>query len=193
MSADRNELKKLVGEPHEATKVVLQKGDTFWRLSEVKYGGLHPIDAIYAANNLSPHYEYRDGKRFLVDPIYYAGKEYLLPANHELPSLQARFWQSFDPITDEERLGVSDKRVTICLRWDETFSQLSKKKYKGKDASRAVFELNDMAPSVVVDNGVKRVSEPICQAGWSYDFPAEIEISELETKYEERIKRLLID
>ncbi|MBS2004771.1 MAG: LysM peptidoglycan-binding domain-containing protein [Cyanobacteria bacterium SZAS LIN-5] len=193
MSADLNELRKRVGEPHETTRVVLQKGDTFWRLAEIKYGGMHPIDAIYAVNDLLPRYEDRDGRKVLVDPIYYAGREYILPAKHELAKLQTEFWQSFDPATDEERLGVSDKRSSVCLRWDENFTELTRKKYNGRDAANAVYELNHMTPSVTVQDGVKQVSEPICQAGRSYDFPAEIEISELETKYKERIKRLLVD
>lgn len=191
MTAESEHLRNRVGKPNETTSIVLQKGDTFWSLSEIKYGGIHPIDAIYEINNLTPRYENRDGKRFLVDPIYYAGREYILPSSMELEKLKASFWQSFDPQTDEERLGDSSQRSTVCLRWDENLSQLSKKKYNGRDAAQAIFELNCMEPVVTFENGIKQVSEPICQAGWSYNFPAENEILELESKYKERINQML--
>ncbi|HEY9733292.1 MAG TPA: hypothetical protein V6C89_15340 [Drouetiella sp.] len=193
MTADLDELKRRVGAADESTKIVLKKGDTFWRLAEIKYGGIHPIDAIYAVNGLQPKYEDRDGKRVLVDPIYYAGKEYTLPGSEDLAQLKSDFWTKFDPATDEERLGVPEESSLVCLRWDENFSQLTKKKYNGRDASHAVFELNDMSPTIKAANGDKQVCEPICQAGWSYNFPAENEISELEKRYSERVKRLLRD
>ncbi len=187
------DLKKRVGSSDETTKIVLEKGDTFWQLSEAKYDGAHPIDAIYAVNKLSPKYEDRDGKPVLVDPIYYAGAEYILPARQDLDKLKAEFWSSFDPQTDEERLGAADERRSVCIRWDENFSQLTKKKYNGREAATAVFELNDMSPKVASVDGSIEVSEPICQAGWSYNFPAENEILELERKYSERVNQLMID
>lgn len=54
MSTELDELKRRVGAAGETTKIVLQKGDTFWRLAEIKYGGIHPIEAIYAVNDLQP-------------------------------------------------------------------------------------------------------------------------------------------
>ncbi len=193
MCAENSDLRKRVGASDETTKIVLEKGDTFWQLSEVKYDGKHPIDAIYAVNNLSPKYEDRDGKQVLVDPTYFAGVEYILPASQDLAKLKAEFWSRFDPQTDEQRLGAPDQRTVVCIRWDENFSQLTKKKYKGREAARAVFQLNDMSPRVTSIQGSKQVSEPICQSGWSYNFPDENEISELERKYDERINQLLID
>lgn len=186
-----HDLKKRVGAAGETTKVVLEKGDTFWQLSEVKYEGIHPIDAIYAVNKLLPKYEDRDGKQVLVDPIYYAGAEYILPSSQDLAQLKAEFWDQFDPQTDEQRLGRADERKVVCIRWDENFYQLTKKKYNGRDAAKAVFELNDMLPKVASTHGSKQVCEPICQAGWSYIFPAENEIPELERRYDERIKQIL--
>jgi hypothetical protein len=193
MSTELDDLKRRVGAADETTKIVLQKGDTFWRLAEIKYGGIHPIEAIYAVNDLQPKYEVRDGRLFLIDPTYYAGKEYTLPSNRNLAQLKLDFWNKFDPTTDDDRLGASDERRTICLRWDENFSQLTKKKYNGRDASRAVFELNDMSPTITIVDNDKQLCEPICQAGWSYNFPAENEISELEKRYSERVNRLSID
>lgn len=184
------DLKRRVGISGETTKIVLEKGDTFWQLAEAKYDGIHPIDAIYAVNKLLPKYEEHDGKQVLVDPIYYAGAEYILPAIQDLAELKAAFWHQFDPQTDEERLGTADERKVVCIRWDENFYQLTKKKYNGREASKAVFELNDMSPKVASAQGSVHVSEPICQAGWSYNFPAENEISELEQRYDERINAI---
>lgn len=183
-------LKKRVGASGETTKIVLEMGDTFWQLSEVKYDGIHPIDAIYAVNKLLPRYEDRDGRQVLVDPIYYAGAEYILPASQDLAQLKSEFWEQFDSRTDEQRLGAADERKVVCIRWDENFYQLTKKKYNGRDAAKAVFELNDMSPKVASAQGFAQVCEPICQAGWSYNFPAESEISELEQRYDERVKAI---
>ncbi|CAN5290044.1 hypothetical protein BH10CYA1_BH10CYA1_28220 [soil metagenome] len=193
MCAEKIDLRKRVGSSEETTKIVLEKGDTFWQLAEAKYDGIHPIDAIYSVNNLFPKYEDRDGKQVLVDPIYFAGAEYILPASRDLEKLKAEFWNAFDPITDEQRLGAADQPTVVCIRWDENFSQLTKKKYNGREAAKAVFELNDMSPKVASAHGSAQVSEPICQAGWSYNFPAENEISELERKYDERINQILIE
>ncbi|HEY9677251.1 MAG TPA: hypothetical protein V6C76_04555 [Drouetiella sp.] len=183
MSTNELELKKRLGPPDLAAKIVLRKGETFWRLAELKYNGKHPIAAIYQVNNLKPSFEDREGKRVLVDPIYHAEVEYTLPASAEIEQLTAQFWQAVDSRTDKERVGSCDERTTVNLRWDETFSQLSAIKYDGADYSKAVFQINQMLPKVTLQHGSRSVQEPVCQAGCSYIFPAKNEIAELEKQY----------
>jgi len=192
MIADPDELRKRVGAADEAVRIVLKKGDTFWSLAGCKYGGIHPIDAIYAANKLAPSYVEVDGMQRLVDPIYYAGKEYTLPSIQEVPALKADFWKNFDPRSIKERVGEANQRTAVCIRWDETIHELSALKYNGRSPSKAIFEINALSPTVHVIDGAKQVLDPIYQAGWSYIFPAEDEIAELERRYESRINSLIV-
>ena len=82
-----------VGTADERTDVTLIYGDTFWSLSDKKYGGTHPIEAIYEANGLTPGLKEEDGQLSLEDPTYYAGTSYVLPAQSEIPELTRSFWQ----------------------------------------------------------------------------------------------------
>ncbi len=188
MTAETGEIRKRVGSADQTTKIVLQKGDTFWLLAEVKYGGIHPIDAIYAVNNLLPSYENKDGMQHLIDPTYYAGIEYTLPSIQDVPKLKTNFWTKFDARSTKERVGEANQRTAVCIRWDENFSELSVIKYNGRQPLKAIFALNAMSPRVQLVEGVEQILEPICQAGCSYVFPAEDEIAELERDYESRIK-----
>ena len=87
--ADQERLR--VGQANERKEVLLFYGDTFWQLSGVKYNGKHPIEAIFEANGLSHQVVERDGKKELVEPIYYAGKSYVLPAEDEVDELTKRY------------------------------------------------------------------------------------------------------
>jgi hypothetical protein len=82
-----------VGTESQSTHVKLIYGDTFWALAETKYGGNHPIAAIYEANQLTPPAVDIPSRKILQDPIYFAGQLYRLPATDEIPELEARFWK----------------------------------------------------------------------------------------------------
>lgn len=191
MTESEEELRKRVGEPGQTVSVVLRIGDTFWNLAQCKYNGSHPIDAIYAVNNLQPRFEEGDCSRGFSDPIYYAGMHYILPSVHDVPALQEKFWQGFDPRTIAERVGSAHERTAVCIRWDETFCQLSAIKYEGRTPVHAIFQLNELPPIVNTINGEKHVLEPIYHAGRSYLFPAEHEISQLLQRYESQINSLI--
>jgi len=74
-----------VGPPDQSTEVRLIYGDTFWRLALAKYGREVPAEAIFEANKLVPTVDKDSNK--LVEPIYYAGKTYRLPAEDEIEEL----------------------------------------------------------------------------------------------------------
>lgn len=132
-----------------------------------------------------------DSSRCFSDPIYYAGMAYTLPSLRNVPALQEKFWQKFDPRTVLERVGPAGERTAVCIRWDETLCQLSAIKYGGTTAVHAIFQLNELTPSVNTINGEKQVLEPIYHAGRSYLFPAEDEISQLLEHYESQINSLI--
>ncbi|HEY9712596.1 MAG TPA: hypothetical protein V6C72_03955, partial [Chroococcales cyanobacterium] len=180
-------MKKRVGEPDERTEVQLRKGDTLWNLAEEKYEGAHPIDAIYEENNLTPTSQKHGEQTVLIDPIYYAGSTYILPARSEISQLQKSFWLRVDGRTLKERVGSADQSTYVTLRWDEKLSDLSSAKYDGRQASEAIFEANDLKPTLTSSNGEKQVAEPIYYAGRSYRLPAESEIADLTKAWKRRI------
>jgi hypothetical protein len=84
-----------LGRPDQDTHVKLIYGDTFEKLARCKYGDGErvPVEAIYAANNLHPEVTTdADGKVHLKDPIYYAGKSYVLPREGRVPELVRQFY-----------------------------------------------------------------------------------------------------
>ncbi len=85
-----------VGAVDERTEIRLKWGDTFWQLAEEKYGGRHPIEAIYEANGLTPTIVEKNGKKEMISPIYFADKVYVLPAESEIADLRRRFFQRME-------------------------------------------------------------------------------------------------
>lgn len=169
-----------VGAPGERIEITLEKGDTFWRLAEMKYQGRHPIAAILEANGLMPEVKIdENGSKRMIDPIYNAGATYILPGIDEVKDLASRFWQRIDEKyglneSSGDRVGSACKRTCVLMHWDDTLWELAGIKYGGRHPMEAVYEANDMTPDVVV------------YAGHSYIFPAEGELDELTRRFRER-------
>lgn len=84
------------GESNEATEVRLMYGDTLSDLAMKKYGHAVPIEALYAANNLPPRFEQdQNGCLIAREPIYYAGRKYVLPPADQIQALARAYEQKY--------------------------------------------------------------------------------------------------
>jgi hypothetical protein len=91
-----------LGKPSESRSVCLRPDETFWRLSTEKYGKPQ-IEAIFEANGLMQKVVERDGKQELHDPIYYAGKSYIFPAESEIEDLKMRYQRRLQSILQDAK------------------------------------------------------------------------------------------
>lgn len=201
-SGDVSDISKRLGRADERSEVVIKEGETIWRLAELKYGGVHPIDAIYEANGLSMRVEARDGATEVCDPIYFADHTYVFPAQSEIPELKEKFWSRCgdcydlrhpdDGATDSRsrdraRVGPPHERTRVRLRWDDTLYQLACNKYSNGFSIEAIFEANNMTPKVVKKDGKSEYQAPIYYAGQIVVLPADGEAKELCRKFHERM------
>lgn len=191
-----------LGTADERQEVVIKRGETFWQLAELKYGGMHPIDAIYEANGLSMRVELRDGETVVSDPIYFADHTYVFPSKAELYELKEKFWsrcgdtydlrQPNDGATDSKsrdkaRVGPANERTEVRLRWDDTLYQLACNKYGSSFSIEAIFEANNMTPKVVKKDGKREYEAPIYYAGQVVVLPADNEAPALRQKFCQRM------
>ncbi len=195
-----------LGSADQRAEVVIKKGETFWQLAELKYGGKHPIDAIYEANGLSLRVQTGDGEAAVAevsDPIYFADHTYIFPAVSELAELKEKFWSrcgsTYDlrhpedgstdmKSRDKARVGPANERTKVRLRWDDTLYQLACNKYGSDDFSiEAVFEANNMTPKVIKKDGKREYQAPIYYAGQVVVLPANDEAGVLSEKFRKRV------
>lgn len=83
----RDQFSSRVGPAESATDVKLIYGDTLSRLARQKYGRNVPIEALYEANNLAPRIVNENGCVMKLEPIYYAGRTYVLPPADQIEAL----------------------------------------------------------------------------------------------------------
>lgn len=83
----------------------------------------------------------------------------------------------------DKRLGGKDERVEIVIERGETIWHLSEQKYEGRHPIAAIFQANGLRPSVVYENGLRRLLDPLYSAGRAYVFPAWSEVDELEKEF----------
>jgi hypothetical protein len=193
---------KRLGGKDERVEIVIERGETFWRLSEVKYEGKHPLAAIFQANGLKPSVVYENGLRRLLDPVYFAGNSYVLPAWSEIESLEKAFYKLMDEIHPQlETTGsennyssenADDKqRSFVTINWDQTLYAVAQKKYGSDIPLEAIYELNQMTPVVTDGPNGKALKEPVYPGGKTYWLPARDEVCAFTEKYKERVKQLL--
>ncbi|MBC8000415.1 MAG: hypothetical protein IAF58_20865 [Leptolyngbya sp.] len=185
-----------VGKAQESTEIVLESGDTFWRLSELKYGGRHPIAAIYEINNLTPTVRYENGLRKLIDPIYFAGKSYILPSWAETEDLAQRFYKRIDELYPEcnEETGTDSspkQRLKVTVDWDKTLYAVAQHKRGKAICSEALYEVNQLVPTVVNGPEGKTLRAPVYSGGTTFFLPNDDEIESLENTYRKRSEKLL--
>lgn len=188
-----------VGSPEERIAIRLEKGDTFWRLAELKYEGRHPIAAIFAANGLLPKVSIDEtGSKRMFDPVYHAGATYILPGKGELMDLTERFWKRIDEAyglkeSTPERVGAPDEKTYVLMHWDDTLWDLAGIKYGGSHPMDAIYEANAMTPQVVPQeheegSSVRTYRAPIVYAGHSYIFPARADLDALSKRFRARME-----
>lgn len=185
-----------VGKVEESTELVLERGDTFWRLSELKYGGRHPIAAIFEINKLTPSVRYENGLRKLVDPIYFAGKSYILPSWAETEDLAKRFYKRMDELYPEcnEDTGADSslkQRLKVTVDWDQTLDAVAQQKRGKVISSEALYEVNQLMPTVVNGPNGKTLREPTYGGGATFFLPNDDEIESLKNTYCQRLEKLL--
>ncbi len=191
-----------LGGKDERVEIVIERGETFWHLSEKKYEGRHPIAAIFRVNGLKPSVVYENGLRRLLDPIYFAGNSYVLPAWSEVEELEREFYKQMDEIYPQ--LEVADdcgaysseivddkKRSFVTINWDQTLYAVAQKKYGADIPLEAIYEINQMTPTVVSGHDGKAAKEPVYPGGKTYWLPSRKEANALTEKYKERVKQLL--
>ncbi|MCA9803754.1 MAG: LysM peptidoglycan-binding domain-containing protein [Cyanobacteria bacterium HKST-UBA02] len=83
----RDQFSSRVGPAECATDVKLIYGDTLSKLALQKYGRNVPIEALYEANNLPPRIVNDNGCIMKLEPIYYAGRTYVLPPADQIEAL----------------------------------------------------------------------------------------------------------
>lgn len=173
------------------SRVTLKSGDTFWALSERKYGQCkHPIEAIYAANGLYPKVSEKDGKIEMTDPTYYAGKTYVLPDEKDIDRLTKQYRAKVEEMgrSSEKRVGGADEETNVKLIYGDTFSRMAQAKYGRNVPAEAFYELNGLTGQYSVKDGnCCCTKEPTYYAGKCYKLPAEKDIPELVQKYWERV------
>lgn len=179
------------GEGVGRTEVTLKSGQTFWKLAEEKYGGQHPIEAIYAANGLLPKWVEKDGKKVLEDPKYYAGKTYVLPAASEIEELTKKYKQQVKELgqNGKERVGQPNEETPVQLIYGDTFWKLGKAKYDNMERPpiEAIYEANRMTPKVRDNNGKPELIDPTYYAGKTYVLPAAKDIEALTNRFWDRL------
>ena len=191
-----------LGGKNDRVEIVIERGETFWHLSEAKYEGKHPIAAIFEANGLKPSVVYENGLRRLMDPAYFAGTSYVLPAWSEVEELEKQFYKLMDELHPQveaanENEGASaenadDKqRSFVTINWDQTLYAVAQKKYGSDIPLEAIYEINQMTPIVTSGPGGKVLKEPIYPGGKTYWLPARNEVGPLTEKFRERVKKLL--
>ncbi|PZM83465.1 MAG: hypothetical protein DKT66_09940 [Candidatus Melainabacteria bacterium] len=191
-----------LGGKDETVEVVVERGETIWQLSELKYEGKHPLAAIFQANGLRPSVVYENGLRRLLDPVYFAGNVYIFPAWSEVERLEKEFYslmdelhpqvESYDEYNICEAGSVDDKqRSFVTINWDETLYAVAQRKYGSDVPLEAIYEINNMTPSVSGGTAGKTVKEPVYPGGKTYWLPARSEVDTLTEKYKERVKELL--
>jgi hypothetical protein len=191
-----------LGGKDERVEIVIERGETFWHLSETKYGGRHPIAAIFQANGLKPEVIYENGLRRLIDPVYFAGNSYVLPAWSEVEELEKQFYELMDQLhpplenVDENTAyfaeNADDKqRSFVTINWDQTLYAVAQRKYGSDIPLEAIYEINQMTPAVTDGPSGKALKEPIYPGGKTYWLPARDEVSVLTDKYRQRVKELM--
>lgn len=201
-SGRKASLDKRLGGKDERVEVVVERGETLWQLSELKYEGKHPIAAIFQANGLKPSVVYENGLRRLLDPVYFAGNAYVFPAWSEVERLEKEFYSLMDELhpqlesPDEHNVcepGSADdkQRSFVTINWDETLYAVAQKKYGSDIPLEAIYEINNMTPTISEGTAGKAVKEPVYPGGKTYWLPARKEVGTLTEKYKERIKQLL--
>jgi len=195
-------MEKRLGTKDERVEIVLERGETFWHLSECKYEGRHPLAAIFQANDLKPTVVYENGLRRLVDPVYFAGSSYMLPAWSEVEALEKQFYELIDAQhpqlekTDESceySAEITDERQRsfVTINWDQTLYAVAKQKYGADIPLEAIYEINQMTPTVTEGPAGKALHEPIYPGGKTYWLPARKEVSTLTDRYKQRVKQLM--
>lgn len=191
-----------LGGKNERVEIVIERGETFWHLSERKYEGKHPIAAIFQVNGLKPSVVYENGLRRLVDPIYFAGNSYVLPAWSEVEELEREFYMQMDEthspleVADDSGMYSSEtaddkKRSFVTINWDETLYAVAQEKYGADVPLEAIYEINQMMPVVVSGPEGRSAKEPVYPGGKTYWLPSRKEVGALTEKYKERVKQLL--
>ena len=191
-----------LGGKDERVEIVIERGETFWHLSETKYGGRHPIAAIFQANGLKPEVVYENGLRRLVDPVYFSGTAYVLPAWSEVEALEKQFYSLMDELhpplerVNENTICIDEntddkQRSFVTINWDQTLYAVARKKYGSDIPLEAIYEINQMTPTISNGPGGKALKEPIYPGGKTYWLPARKEVDALTDRYKERIKELM--
>ncbi len=191
-----------LGGKNERVEIVIERGETFWHLSEIKYEGRHPIAAIFQANDLRPEVIYENGLRRLVDTVYFAGSSYVLPAWSEVEELEKQFYELMDKLhpplekVDENTACSSEidddkQRSFVTVNWDQTLYAVAQKKYGSDVPLEAIYEINQMTPVITSGPDGKALKEPIYPGGKTYWLPARREVSALTEEYRKRVKTLM--
>lgn len=191
-----------LGGKNERVELVIERGETFWHLSEIKYEGRHPIAAIFQANGLKPEVVYENGLRRLIDPVYVAGNSYVFPAWSEVEGLEKQFYQLMDELhpplekVDENtacsaEIADDKQRSFVTINWDQTLYAVAQKKYGADIPLEAIYEINQMTPTVSIGADGKALKEPVYPGGKTYWLPARKEVNALTDQYKERVKELL--
>lgn len=177
--------------PYEGgSRVTLQRGDTFWKLAEQKYGNCkHPIEAIYAANGLYPKVNEKDGRIEMTDPTYYAGKTYVMPDEKDIDGLTKQYRQRVEELgrSSQQRVGSANEETNVKLIYGDTFERMAKAKYGKSVPVEAIYEANGLQQTFTEKNGERCAKDPIYYAGKTYKLPAEQDIPELMRRYHERL------
>ncbi len=193
---------KRLGGKNERVELVIERGETFWHLSEIKYEGRHPIAAIFQANGLKPEVVYENGLRRLIDPIYVAGNSYVFPAWSEVEELEKQFYQLMDELhpqlekVDENTASYAEiaddkQRSFVTINWDQTLYAVAQTKYGADIPLEAIYEINQMTPTVADGPTGKALKEPVYPGGKTYWLPARKEVSALTKQYKQRIEELM--
>jgi len=191
-----------LGGKNERVELVIERGETFWHLSEIKYEGRHPIAAIFQANGLKPEVVYENGLRRLIDPVYVAGNSYVFPAWSEVEELEKQFYQLMDELhpplekVDENsaysaEIADEKQRSFVTINWDQTLYAVAQKKYGADIPLEAIYEINQMTPTVSIGPDGKALKEPVYPGGKTYWLPARKEVNALTNRYKERVKELM--
>lgn len=179
--------------PYEGgSRVTLQRGDTFWKLAEEKYGHCkHPLEAIYAANGLYPKVNEKDGRIEMTDPTYYAGKTYVLPDERDIDALTKQYRQRVEELgrSSPPRVGTANEESNVKLIYGDTFERMAKAKYGHSVPVEAIYEANGLQQTITEKNGERCTKDPIYYAGKTYKLPAEQDIPDLVRRYYDRIGR----
>lgn len=199
---EKSRMDKRLGGKNERVEIVIERGETFWHLSEIKYEGRHPVAAIFQANGLQPEVIYENGLRRLIDPVYFAGNSYVLPAWSEVEELEKQFYELMDKLhpplekVDENPAYTAEnaddkQRSFVTINWDQTLYAVAERKYGSDIPLEAIYEINQMTPTVTEGPTGKALKEPIYPGGKTYWLPARDEVGALTDKYRQRVKELM--